>query len=184
MITTTSYFANHSEVFIITGKTSDNKTLSLNTSLVYDHLAFGETFNSTSYKIAAGVGLLSRNIKVIGAEYGSQAADLYGLRTIVSDYSALDADSGLILYYKGYARISDAEFVHPGQFSRNTDDDSKFGILFSNLGAYNTVRPSYVKNSAFHHGFGTAVGIYGSSSIPILNNVVYYTIDIALDIKG
>lgn len=188
MITTTSYSANESEVFVITDKSADNKTLTLNTSLVYDHLAFGEKLDSrgsiTSYQIAAGVGLLSRNIKVIGSEYANQSTDLYGFRTIVSDFWAEDLENEVVLYYKGFARISDAEFVHPGQFSRNSADDAKYGILFSDLLAYNTIRPSYVRNSAFHHGYGVHLGIFGSSGIPIENNVMYYAIDMALDIQG
>lgn len=189
VITTTSHNANHSEVHVIINKSANNRTLTLNSTLNYTHLAFSESFtttnnNITSYKIAAAVGLLSRNIKIIASEYAKQRGDLYGMRTIVSDYSALDADSGLILYYKGYARISDTEFVRPGQFSRESEDDSTFGILFSNLGAYNTVRPSYVRNSAFHHGLGTAIGIFGSTGIPIENNVIYYTIEWSILVKG
>ena len=162
-------------------------------ALDYDHLAFSENFeNSTkglgasmgSYKIAAGVGLLSRNIRVIGAEYPNQEKDLYGSRIIVSDYSNYDSTNTVLLYYKGYARISNTEFVHPGQFSRDSEDDSKFGIFYNHLLAYDNVRPSYVRDSAFHQCLGTAIGILRSSSIPITNNVIYYTINIAMSIQG
>lgn len=193
VITTTSYNANHSETRTIANKSADSRTLWLNSPLTYDHVAFSENLTNetngkgaptTTYKIAAGVGLLTRNVKIIGGEYPKQRADLYGSRIIVSDYSVVDPSSNFTLYYKGYARISNTEFVHPGQFSRNSDDDSKFGILYSDLLAYDYIRPSYVTDSSFHHGLGTAIGIFGSSSIPITNNVIYYTINNAMFIKG
>ena len=193
VITTTSFMANHSEVREIVNKSADGRTLTLDRALDYDHLAFSENFeNSTnglgastsSYKIAAGVGLLSRNIRIIGAEYPNQKKDLYGSRIIVSDYSNYDSTNTILLYYKGYARISNTEFVHPGQFSRNSGDDSKFGLFFNRLLAYDEIRPSYVRDSAFHQCFGTAIGTIRSSSIPIFNNVIYYTINTAMSIQG
>ncbi|CAF0710276.1 unnamed protein product [Brachionus calyciflorus] len=183
VITTTSYIINQTEVFTIASKSPNNKTLTLNSPLQYEHLGFMETLDaSTSYRIGAGVGLLSRNVKITGAEYDKQSSDLYGFRIIVSDYSTIGEDG--IVYYKGYARLSNVELNHPGQFSRNSGDDYKYGILFSNLGAYNYSRPSYVNNCAFHHGFSAAVGISDSQSIPITNNVIYYTIDFAIRVTS
>lgn len=90
LITTTTYIANHSEVVTIQAISPDRMHLTLNNSLLYDHLAFVEHFPSgTQYQIAAGVGLLTRNVKIIGGEYNGQEADLYGTRIIVSDYSKL-----------------------------------------------------------------------------------------------
>jgi hypothetical protein len=184
VITTTSYAANDSEVFTIIDKSSDNQSLTLIGNLKHDHLAFYEALQPGKvYNIAAGVGLLSRNVKVIGAEYGKQNSDLYGFRILASDYSTYNSD-GVLLYYKGFTRLSDVEFVHPGQFSRESGDDAKYGILLSNLGSYNSSRPTHVTNCAFHHGYSAAIGIFSSSGIPIENNVIYYTIDYALFIQG
>ena len=81
-----------------------------------------ETFDSAnvSYKIAAAVGLLSRNIKVIGTEYDNQFADLYGFHILVSDFYTQDQIDGVNVfnYFKGFARISNVEFIHGGQFSQ------------------------------------------------------------------
>lgn len=155
-------------------------TLTLNGTLTYDHLGFSESYSTgESYEIGAGVGLLSRNIKIIGAEYPNQFGDLYGSRIIVSDYS-YRRDDGEVMFYKGFARISHTEFIHSGQFSKNSDDDYKYGILFSNLGDYNYIRPSYVYNNSFHHGFAAAVGVLDTNSIPIIDNVIHHTIDFAV----
>jgi hypothetical protein len=126
--------------------------------------------------------LLTRNVKIIGDQYPNQEADLYGFRIIVSDYSIIVDDRNV--FYKGYARISNVEFNRPGQFSLDAGDDSKYGILFSNLGNYNNSRPSYVRSSSFHQCYTAAIGIFGSNSIPIENNVVYRTISIGLNIQG
>ena len=152
---------------------ADKLTLTLNTSLLYDHLSFVETLTTgKTVRIAAGVGLLTRNVKVIGAEYAGQDGDLYGMTMKVSDYSALNSD-GILMYYKGYARLTDVEFVRPGQFFRGTADDSTYGIIISDLGEYNYSRPTYVRSCAFHHAYTAAIGILGSASIPIENNVFY-----------
>ncbi len=185
VITTTSFRAVQNEIFIISKKLPDNKTLVLNRNASYEHIVFEESLsNGQSYKIAAAVGLLTRNVKIIGSEYEQQISDLYGFRIIVSDYSYLRSEDGQVVYYKGFARLSNVEMIHPGQFSRYSGDDSKFGILFSNLLEYNTLRPSYVRNCAFHHGFSAAVGIYISARIPIENNVIYQTIGYGLKIGG
>lgn len=184
VIGTTSYTPNETEVFTIIAKSANNKTLTLNSSLKFNHLGFSENYSTgASYSIGAGVGLLSRNIKIIGAEYAKQHSDLYGSRIIVSDYSTFNSD-GDIIYYKGYARMSNVELNHPGQYSRNSEDDYKYGVLFSNLQDYNYSRPSYIRNCAFHHGYSAAIGILGSFSIPIEDNVIHHTIDYAIRVEG
>ena len=190
VISTTSYDAFQTETFKITGVA--NNVIQLNASLVYDHVVISEKFlNGKSYSVAAGVGLLTRNVKVTGAEYPGQFDDLFGSRIIVSDYSDYvypDDNSSIptpvLVYYKGYARISDTEFKHFGQFSRLAADDYKYGILLSDLGAYDPARPNYVRNSAFHDGFAAAIGIFNCQGMPIENNSVHRTLDYSIRVEG
>ena len=179
VISTTSFIATETEVFTILNVSLDRLTLTLDSNLLYDHLCFVEN----SVTIAAAVGLLSRNVKLVGAEYPGQDSDLYGFTILVSDYSNYD-DNGLPVYYKGYARLSNVELYHPGQFFRGTSDDATYGILISDLGVYNYSRPTYVRSCAFHHGYTAAIGILGSSSIPIENNVIYKTLDFSIYLEG
>jgi len=167
IVTTTSFILEHTEIRRITGISADGKNLTLNETLRFDHLVSSKS----GYYVAAGVGLLTRNVKIIGAEYDSQEADLYGFRILVSDYSAVRDD--VLLYYKGFARISNVEMVHAGQFDRGSGDDAKYGIFMSNLGKFNFSRPTYVNSSSFHHGLGGAVGVLNSNDIPIYGNVIH-----------
>ena len=53
------------------------------------------------------------------------------------------------------------------------------------MGSYNASRPTYVVNSAFHHGFAAAIGITESTAgIPIENNIVHRTIDFGIVVAG
>ncbi len=129
VFTTTTYVANQSDVMTIEYISSDRKTLVFNSTFEYDHLAYSETLSSGArYKIAAGVGLLTRNLKIVSDETDS----LQGFRMIVSTYSAFV--NQVDIFYKGYARVSNTEFVGFGQTNLYTGDDSKYGILFSDLG--------------------------------------------------
>ncbi len=122
------------------------------------------------------------DVKIIGSEYATQQADLFGFRILVSDYSAVVND--FLAYYKGFARISNCEMVHGGQFNRNFGEDVQYGILISNMGEYNASRPTYVKSSAFHHGLGVAIGILSSAGVLIENNIVHHTIDFGIRVEG
>ena len=179
VVSTTSFIATDTEVFTIVDVSPDGLTLTLNSALLYDHLSFVEN----SVTIAAAVGLLSRNVKIIGAEYPEQDSDLYGFSILVSDYSNYD-DNGILMYFKGYARLSNVELYHPGQFFRGTAADSTYGIIMSDLGDYNYSRPTYVRSCAFHQAYTAAIGLFGSNSIPIENNVFYRTLDFAIWVEG
>ncbi len=71
-----------------------------------------------------------------------------------------------------------------GQFSTYGGDDFAYGILFSDLGSYDSIRHTYLKNSAFHIGFSAAIGILNSASIPVTDNVIHYTIDYTIWVEG
>ncbi len=189
VISTTSYAPFETETFKITAVNINKNIITLNASLAYDHIVAAETFaNGKSYSIAAGVGLLTRNVKVTGGEYATQFDDLFGSRIIVSDYTDYLYPEGssvpVTVYYKGFARITDCEFKYFGQFSRSADDDYKYGILLSNLGEFDLTRPTYVRNSAFHNGFATAIGIFNCIKMPIETNIVHRSLDYSIRVEG
>ena len=189
VLTTTSYSPFETETFKIVAVSSDHLTITLNTSLKYDHIAMSENIqNGKSYSIAAGVGLLTRNIKITGGQYSTQYDELFGSRIIVSSYDSTvytrDRLSFTKVHYVGFLRISDVEFNLFGQYSTYAKNDFGYGILFYNLGSYSPTRPTYIKNSAFHNGFSAAIGIIKSDRLPITNNVFHHTLDYALWIEG
>ena len=180
VISTTSYIATETEIFTIVNISSDRQTITLNSNLLYDHLCFVQD----SVAISAAVGLLSRNVRVIGSEYPGQESDMYGFTILVAGYSNYDSVNDLILNYMGYTRLSNVEFYHPGQFSRGIRAKSPFGIMYSYIGSYNNIRPTYVKSCSFHHGYSAAIGILGSASLPIENNLFYKTLDYSIYLEG
>ena len=184
VISTTSYSVFQTEKFKITAVSSNNLTLTLNASLQFDHIAASQTFtNGKSYSIAAGVGLLTRNIKITGTQYKNQNQEFFGARIIVSKYGNYDSSNKLVTY-QGFARIENVEFNLFGQLPLESIDDYTFGVSFLNLGSYDTTRPSYINGSSFHNGFYGAIGVFASSSIPIINNVIYQTYDCAIWVEG
>ena len=122
VITTTTYRHDQTETAKIASVSADKRTLTLQSNLQYDHLYIQKNYSNgySSFKIAAAVGLLSRNLKIIGTEYQGQDTDLYGSRILVSDYSYATVVNGLDVtnYYKGYIKASDVEFYHFGQYSK------------------------------------------------------------------
>ena len=49
-----------------------------------------ETVDGQDYFLAAEVGLLTRNIKIIGEPYAKQDKEAFGARVIISSTTALD----------------------------------------------------------------------------------------------
>ena len=56
----------------------------------YSLAAFEETVGGMSYAIKAEVGLLSRNIRIIGADYSDMFSESFGARVIVGMQTELD----------------------------------------------------------------------------------------------
>lgn len=188
LVSTTSFVANQTEILTIANVSQDRLTLYLNSNLKYTHLGYYEYLPSgAQYKIAASVGLLTRNLKIVGGQYALQESDMYGFRIIVSVYSAMV--NGVLLSYEGYARISNVQMIRPGQYQISSADNqdsnsNKYGIIFSILGVYNSSRPSYLRNSSFYYGYSCAIGVFFSTGIPIENNVIYRTLGYGMRIEG
>lgn len=100
-ITTTTYAESQSELLDITAISADNLTLTLKQNAKYTHLAYSETLsNGAQYEIAAGVGLISHNVKIIGEDYPTVDSDQFGSRIVVSGYYYF-SNSSSYSYFKG-----------------------------------------------------------------------------------
>ena len=77
--------------------------------------------------------------------------------------------------FQGAAKIENVEFAYTGQEGFTNSYDPRFSIAFvaTGPGSSTDLRPSFVKGCAFHHGFNTAVGIFGASGVVIEKNVIH-----------
>ncbi|XP_069572864.1 fibrocystin-L-like [Brachyistius frenatus] len=173
-ISTTSYNAWETEKCQIAAVSADGSVLTLNQPLKHTHI--GETHSvsgsSLSYTLAADVGLLTRNIKIIGQEYPDMMNDSFGARLLVSTYSSAGID------YKGKAQIRNVEFFHSGQAGWADDYDPRYSVAFLNLGE------SYIQGCAFHEGFSPAIGVFRTDGLTIDDNVVHHTVGEGIRIWG
>ncbi|KAL3886657.1 hypothetical protein ACJMK2_026637 [Sinanodonta woodiana] len=173
VIAPTSYNAWETEIFNITAISST--TITLSGALAYKHLGFSETLPSGKIiEMRAEVGLLTRNVKVIGKRYVSMDAESFGARIIVSTRS----ENGLA--FTGHARLSNVEFVNSGQEGYYEFYDARFSITYSDTGSVSIIKPSYVKQCAFHDGFSPAIGLFGAHGMVIENNVIHHTVKHAI----
>ncbi|KAK3587658.1 hypothetical protein CHS0354_042441 [Potamilus streckersoni] len=173
VIAPTSYNAWETETFQISAISST--TITLSKALTYKHLAFSEMLPSGKIiEMRAEVGLLTRNVKVIGKSYVNMDAESFGARIIVSSRS----ENGLA--FTGYARLSNVEFVNSGQEGYYEFYDARFSITYSDTGTVSNIKPSYVKGCAFHDGFSPAIGLFGANGMIIENNVIHHTVKHAI----
>nr|XP_039260770.1 fibrocystin-L-like [Styela clava] len=155
------------------------KTLTLNATLKFDHMA--DTFTYTdksgveqSYDIRAEVALLTRNIKVIGEDYNDLYTHSFGARVLVAGVGST----------RGYARVQNVEFYHTGQEGFIDNYDPRYSLAFLNTGSVDTIKPSSVKRNVFHHGFNTAIGVFGASLLEVKGNIIHHTVGPAIRVEG
>ncbi|XP_069372727.1 PKHD1 like 1, tandem duplicate 1 [Paralichthys olivaceus] len=179
LISTTSYSAWETEKRHISAVSPDGRTLTLNNSLTHTHI--GETHSvsgtSRSYTLAADVGLLTRNIKIIGQEYPDMMKDSFGARLLVGTYSWAGID------YKGKAQIRNVEFFRSGQEGWTDSTDPRYSVSFLNLGKV-TGNDSYIQGCAFHDGFSPAIGVFETEELNVDDNIVHHTVGEAIRIWG
>lgn len=158
VVTTTSTRIDHVERHTITGINVGRTVLTLANVLANNHVVIHEVFpNGQVYHIAAAVGLLTHNVRVINR---SPASELFGFRILVTDYSTnvwYPVTSEYIeTYYKGYARISNTQFIGFGQFVDAPDEDKREAFHLYNLGDWNSSRPTYIDSCSFDGGYYSA----------------------------
>jgi len=129
---------------------------------------FDNKQSQTTYEISAGVGLLSRNIKITSQPSQTN----FGFRLLVADYTGQRGRT--ITNYKGIARISNVEMNGPGQAARVKTNswlgDYDSGIVFKNAAA----GENYVVNSTLHRSLGSGLTVAaGSGAVRIEGNVMH-----------
>uniref|UniRef100_A0A4W4EJY7 Polycystic kidney and hepatic disease 1 (autosomal recessive)-like 1 n=1 Tax=Electrophorus electricus TaxID=8005 RepID=A0A4W4EJY7_ELEEL len=162
VLSTTSYDPWQTETHTIAVVSDDGLTLTLDHPLDYTHIAenYAVPGTSQSYRLASDVGLLSRNIKIIGQNYPGLYEESFGARVLVGAFSM------------GGAQIRDVEFYLTGQEGWTDYTDPRYSLAFLNLG----VNESYLKGCAFHHGFAPAVGIFGTHGLNVDDNIIHHTV--------
>jgi G8 domain len=158
VLTTTDTRIGHVERRSIIGITGGGTVLTLNSALLYTHLVIHNVFaNGEIYHMAGAVGLLTRNVRVINR---SPASEKFGFRIIVTDYATNVwnpvGSEYIYTYYKGYARLSDTQFIGFGQFVDAPNEDKREAIHLYNLGDWNSSRPTYVDSCSFDTGYYSA----------------------------
>ncbi|CAF5226827.1 unnamed protein product, partial [Rotaria magnacalcarata] len=124
--------------------------ITLNSALTYTHIVINNVFpNGEVYQVAGAVGLMTRNVRVICQ---SPASEKFGFRSLVTDYATniwnpVGAEH-LYTYYKGYARVSDTQFIGYGQFVDAPNEAKREGFHLYNLGDWSASRPTYIDSSS------------------------------------
>lgn len=158
LITTTDTRIDHVERHKIASISGAGTIIVLLEPLAYTHLVINHVFNNGQiYHVAAAVGLLTRNIRVINR---SPRSELFGFRVLVTDYATETWDpiggTTIQTYYKGYARLKNAQFIGFGQFVNAPDEDKREGIHLFNLARWNASRPTYIDSCVFDGGYNPA----------------------------
>ncbi|CAF0819146.1 unnamed protein product [Rotaria sp. Silwood1] len=186
ILTTTDTRIEHVERHTIASISGGGTIIALVNNLAYQHIVIHNVFpNGAIYHIAGAVGLLTRNIRVINR---SPSSEKFGFRILVTDYATNVwnpvGSEYINTYYKGYARLSNAQFIGFGQFVDAPNDDKREAIHLYNLGNWNASRPTYVDSCSFDTGYYSAIGIWDTNGVPITKNVIYNTYESAIVVAG
>uniref|UniRef100_W5KUJ5 PKHD1 like 1, tandem duplicate 2 n=1 Tax=Astyanax mexicanus TaxID=7994 RepID=W5KUJ5_ASTMX len=178
VLSTTSYDPAQTETRTITAISANNRTLILDQPLTYTHIGGNYSVGGTSqsYRLAGEVGLLSRNIKIIGQDYPQLFSQSFGGRVLVGTFSYAGAT------YRGKAQIRNVEFYHTGQEGWTDYSDPRYSLAFLDLGSVQN--ESYVKGCSFHHGFSPAIGIFGTDELIVDDSVIYHTVGEGIRVWG
>ncbi|XP_062385127.1 fibrocystin-L-like [Sardina pilchardus] len=179
VISTTSYDPWQTEKRTIAAISDDLMTLTLSEPLEHTHL--GKTYSisgsSRTYTLAADVGLLTRNIKIIGHAHAELNSQSFGARLLVGTFSHEGID------YRGKAQIRNVEFYHTGQEGWSDASDPRYSVAFLNLGEVADME-SYLQGCGFHHGFSPAIGVFGTDGLKVDDNVIYFTVGEGIRVWG
>lgn len=136
----------------------NNITIRLIQPLAYNHVVLRQQFSSgRQLNIAAAVGLLTRNIRIINH---NPSLTQSGVRILLRDYYTntyfVEYNHSYIAYYKGFARLSNVQFMGFGKFDDSPSADRSASISLENLGDFDSTRPTYIDSCSFDGGFNAA----------------------------
>jgi hypothetical protein len=157
IITTTDTNISHTERHTIVN-IQNGTIIYTATPLAYTHLVIQHTFtNGQMINVAAAVGLLTHNVRVINQNSGSS---LVGFQIFITGYQTnlwdIYANQYYSTCYKGYVRITNTQFIGFGQLDDSYNTDQHSGIYLSQLGDYNPNRTTFINASSFDGGFNAA----------------------------
>ncbi|XP_061122944.1 PKHD1 like 1, tandem duplicate 1 [Syngnathus typhle] len=177
VISTTSYSVWETEKREIAAVSMDGRILTLTRPLSHTHVGEVHSIEGTSrsYRLAADVGLLTRNIKIIGDEYPDMMAESFGARLLVGAFSSAGID------FRGTAQLLNVEFFQSGQEGWTDEYDPRYSVAFLDLGQAND---SYIQGCSFHDGFSPAIGVFGSDDLAIDDNVIHHTVGDGIRVWG
>ncbi|XP_069115782.1 fibrocystin-L-like [Argopecten irradians] len=170
----TSYDPWETETVSIKDISDDGLTVTLEGEISFRHIAHTEHVNGEPVIMAAEIGKVTRNIKIIGED----APESFGGRVLVGQAVA----NGIL--YTGSARISNVQFYQSGQEGFMDSDDPRFSVAFVNIGDVTDEKPSYVKECAFFDGYSPAVGVFETHYLNITDNVIHHTVWDGMIIEG
>lgn len=175
VVAPTGYDVSHTETFTIAALSVDKTEITLNSTVRFPHIVGSESYDSKTIKMAAEVGLLSKNIKIIGLDSGKMYGQSFGARVLVGISTGMDEFGSLIAYY-GYARLFNVEFAFTGQEGWVEAFDPRFSLAFVDTGDVTANRPSAVIGCSFHNGFSTAIGLFSVNKMTIRDNVIHHVV--------
>ena len=152
-IASTDFNHNHSEVHFISTISSDKKTLTLDSPLLYQHYSAIEKFDSYEFPIQGEVGLLTRNIVYQGDDDPETTIHKYGAHIMIHHQESI-------------GRISYCEFTRVGQGSTL----GRYPIHFHRVG---DASESYVIGNAVHNSFARVCTIHNTNFLRVQKNVGY-----------
>jgi len=159
-------------------------TITLNDNLKFTHLGSEYSLDdgSASWNISAEVGLLTRNIKIVGEDYSDMEEEEFGARVLVSKFVQEGVE------YRGYAKISNVEFVRAGQEGWTDAIDPRYSLAFLDHGDSvddsEEKKESYVKKCSFNFNYNAAIGLFHTNNVLIEDNVVFRTLEYGIRDEG
>jgi len=172
VISTTSYELHETEKKVIASVSGT--TVTLTEPLEFEHLGTEATLSDgTKFQMRAEVGLLSRNVRIIGNDYAAIEEEQFGGRVLVGAFEQDDVE------YVGFARFSNVEFAVAGQDGWYDNFDPRYALAYLDTGdsvdseGAANAQESYVKKCAFNYNYNSAIGIFGSNNIPVEDNVIF-----------
>ena len=142
IITTTDKNLGHTERNRI-ARLLNRTTLLLTSPIAYKHVAISHTFpGGRSVTIAAAVGLLTRNIRVMSNDGDTQRQ---GFQIQIAHRFSV----------KGYSELKNVQFIGFGRYYDSARNDQS-GIFINRLSSPDSRGPTYVDSCSFENGFNAA----------------------------